>query len=121
MNNALWITKPTLFIDGINPHAQLPYGLTVEEIVSAVNYVYDFLHDLNMSMVKKYSARLEDILLGNSFAGMLSELIVRGISESSIHVVRNRKIGGHPDLLPRGKYPGDTILKGEEGIEIKAS
>jgi hypothetical protein len=36
-------------------------------------------------------------------------------------MVANRKIGGHPDLLPKAKYTTDSILKGLEGIEVKTS
>lgn len=31
VNNAFWIIRLTLSIDGINPHAQLHYELTVRE------------------------------------------------------------------------------------------
>ena len=28
---------------------------------------------------------------------------------------------GHPDMIPSGKYPGDKLQHGIEGIEVKAS
>ena len=33
----------------------------------------------------------------------------------------NLKVGGHPDLLPKGQYSSDLVLKGNEGIEVKSS
>ena len=63
----------------------------------------------------------EEMLLGNTFAGMLSELIVVGVSKSSATLARNMQIGGHPDLIPVGAYAGDSVLRGEDGIEVKAS
>jgi hypothetical protein len=33
----------------------------------------------------------------------------------------NLKVGGHPDLLPRGHYASNPVLMGEEGIEVKPS
>lgn len=65
--------------------------------------------------------RFEETLLGNTFAGMLSELIVRAVSDESATLVRNIRIGGHPDLIPIGLYEGDTVLRGDDGIEVKAS
>lgn len=36
-------------------------------------------------------------------------------------VSRNKYHNGHPDIVPKGRYPGDSILHGSEGIEIKGS
>jgi hypothetical protein len=36
-------------------------------------------------------------------------------------VVRNKYHNGHPDILPASHYPGDAVLHGPEGIEIKGS
>lgn len=36
-------------------------------------------------------------------------------------VTRNKYHNGHPDILPKGRFPGDSILHGHEGIEVKAS
>jgi hypothetical protein len=36
-------------------------------------------------------------------------------------LVKNLYHNGHPDLVPKGFYPGDAILHGPKGIEIKAS
>ncbi|GFP28177.1 hypothetical protein HKBW3S33_01594, partial [Candidatus Hakubella thermalkaliphila] len=33
----------------------------------------------------------------------------------------NMKVGDHPDLLPKGHYASNLVLKGEEGIEVKSS
>lgn len=33
----------------------------------------------------------------------------------------NRKVGGHPDLLPKGHYTSKLVLKGDAGIEVKSS
>ncbi len=36
-------------------------------------------------------------------------------------IVANLKVGGHPDLLPKGHYSSNLILKGDERIELKSS
>lgn len=36
-------------------------------------------------------------------------------------MAKNKHHNGHPDLVPIGVYPGDAILHGADGIEVKAS
>jgi hypothetical protein len=36
-------------------------------------------------------------------------------------LVKNQYHNGHPDLIPIGRYEGNAVLHGTEGIEIKAS
>ena len=81
----------------------------------------DLLYEVNNFLVGKGLDRLEDLLLGNSLSGMASEILVKSISDCSKTLIRNEKVGGHPDLVPRGAYPGDAVLRGEEGVEIKSS
>jgi len=35
-------------------------------------------------------------------------------------LTKNTKVGGYPDLISVGKYPNNSVLRGE-GIEVKAS
>lgn len=60
-------------------------------------------------------------MLGNSFSGLMSELIVKALPKYSRTLARNAKVGGHPDLIPVGEYSGNSVLSGDEGIEVKAS
>jgi hypothetical protein len=105
----------------LNYKAHLPYGLTVAEVRQAMIDTYTFLFDLNSFLVNKGYDRLEDLLLGNSRSGMISEVLVKNLANNSHTLARNRKVGGHPDLIPRGKYPNDEVLRGDEGIEVKTS
>lgn len=116
-----FLRRPTLNPDGFRHTAVLPYGMTIDEVRRAMDEVYDFLHFVNNALVSNGLDRLEDTILGNSFSGIVSELCVRGISRHSHVLIRNRKIGGHPDLIPRGRYPNDAVLKASEGVEVKAS
>ena len=36
-------------------------------------------------------------------------------------IVKNLYHNGHPDLIPAGRFPGDTVQHADEGIEIKSS
>jgi len=116
-----YIEKPELNKDYVNPAATLPYGLTVAEVERAVEAVYGFLHDVNRFLVGRGYDRLEEILLGNSFAGLLSEMLVRELARHSAALERNVRIGGYPDLLPVGMYADKSVLRGTEGIEVKSS
>ena len=102
------------------PDAKLAYGLRVEQVGVAMKRFYSLLGLVNSTLVGKGYDRLEEFLLTNAFAGFISEALVKSLSEASDTLIRNRKTGGHPDLIPRGKYSGDSVLIGE-GIEVKAS
>lgn len=116
-----YVQRARLEEQHLNQNAKLPYNLTVKQVASAVNATYEFLYDLNSFLVGRGYSRLEEIMLGNSFAGLLSEVMVKNLAETSPALVRNEKIGGHPDLLPVGVYEENEVLHGEEGIEIKSS
>lgn len=118
---ARFIQRPIVLEEHFNDGAVLPYGLTVAEVKQAMHGTYDFFHAINPFLVERGYGRLEDILLGNSFAGVLSETLVKNLSDVSQTLTRNRKVGGHPDLILPGRYPSDSVLRGEEGIEVKAS
>lgn len=64
---------------------------------------------------------LEDMILGNTLSGMLSEIIVKNIEKHCRTLIRNTRVGGHPDLLPRDRYPHGNELRATEGIEVKTS
>lgn len=113
--------RPSLVEGYFNFAAQLPYGLTVTEVKAAINAAYDLLHDLNVFLVSRGYSRLEDLLLGNAFAGFLSEVLVKSLADHSSALVRNTYVGGYPDLILPGVYPDNAVLKATEGIEVKAS
>ena len=51
------------------------------------------------------------MLLGNSFAGILSEMLVKSMADSSSALTRNRLVGGYPDLIPRSQYSWLMIFR----------
>jgi hypothetical protein len=118
---APYIRRPTLHEQGFRHNAELPFGLTVAEVRQALDDVYSFLHDINTFLVSRGYDRLEETILGNSLSGFISELVVRNIGKVSKTLARNAKIGGHPDLIPRGRYMDDAVLHAKQGIEIKTS
>lgn len=105
----------------VNQRVALPYGLTVREVEDAVAETYRLFHGLNDYLVEGGFRPLEELLLGNSLSGIVSEFLVKNIARASATLEVNLKVGGHPDLLPKGYYSSNLVLKGEEGLEVKAS
>ncbi|MHA1654335.1 MAG: hypothetical protein ACTSYX_09910 [Candidatus Thorarchaeota archaeon] len=107
----------------VNLKCNLPYGLQVAEIVATIDDVYQFLYDLDSFLVGRHYPCLADLILANTFSGVLSEIIVRRLVQNSPSLVRNEQVGGYPDLLPVvcGYVVGAKEQKASEGIEVKTS
>lgn len=91
------------------------------EVKAALDDVYDFFYNVNKFLVEKGWDRLEETLSAASLSGMLSEMVVQGISKRSATMTKNRRHNGRPDLVPTGHYENEAVLHGDEGIEVKAS
>lgn len=105
----------------VNQQVSLPHGLTVPQIAEGIKETYRLLDGINNYLINSDFRPLEELVLGNSFSGLVSEFLVKNIARASTTLVANQKIGGHPDLLPKDKYPSGSALKGTEGIEVKTS
>ena len=88
---------------------------------AAIKDLYDILLVINTALIAKRYSVIEELMLTNAYSGFLGEILVKRLSLHSKQIIRNTRTGGHPDLIPRGKYEGDSVHKGEEGVEIKAS
>jgi len=106
---------------GFNERCELPYGLTVQEIRSAMQRFLGFLGSINTLLAGQEMDPLEALLMPANFSSIVGEFMVAGISRLSTALTKNRYHNGHPDLVPIGTYPGDAILHGTEGIEVKGS
>lgn len=107
--------------EGFNPKAVIPYGCTVEHVRAAMNDFLDFLGFINLQLNGKGLPRLECFLMPANFSSIVGEFMSATIPKHCQTLVKNRYHNGHPDLLPKGKYPGDSQLHAPEGIEIKGS
>jgi len=104
-----------------NGDAVLPYGLTVNHIRSVMNEFLEFLAFVNSQLHSRGTSRLECFLMPANFSSIVGEFMTSNLPKHSKSIVKNLYHNGHPDLLPRGKYPKNEMLHAEEGIEVKAS
>ena len=104
-----------------NSSVKIPYGLKVEHIREAMDEFVKFLGFINRQLHTQQIDRLESFLMPANFSSMVGEFMAAAIPKHCRSVVRNKYHNGHPDMVPKGKYPGDSILHAGEGIEIKAS
>jgi hypothetical protein len=104
-----------------NPKALIPYGCKIEHIRKAMVEFLDFLGFVNQQLATRKILRLESFLMPANFSSMVGEFMTAAIPKYCPSLVKNRYHNGHPDLLPKGKFPGDSILHAAEGIEVKAS
>jgi len=81
----------------------------------------DFLGFINVQLLTKQLPRLEAFLMPANFSSMVGEFMSAGIPKYCKTIIKNRYHNGHPDMIPIGRYPGDSLLHADEGIEIKAS
>ena len=91
------------------------------QITEAVAETYRLYDGLNDFLTQGGFRPLEELLLGNSLSGLISEFLVKNVARACPTLVANEKVGGYPDLLPSGHYSTTFVLKGDEGIEVKAS
>lgn len=107
--------------DAFNSNCLLPYGLTVDHIRQAMEDFVDFLGFINIQLHSKGLPRLESFLMPANFSSIVGEFMVMRIPEYCQTLVKNRYHNGHPDLIPKGRFPGDAIQYASEGIEVKGS
>ncbi len=105
----------------LNPAPRLPFNLRVDDVTLAVQDVYDFFYDVNHFLFDRSLPRLDDTLRSAILSGVISDMLTESIAKHSRSLTPNRFHNGHPDLLVNGKYPGNSVKSGIEGVEIKTT
>jgi hypothetical protein len=108
-------------IEHFNPNAVIPYGVTIEHICAAMNDFIGFMQMVNVRLHENASPRLETMLMPANFSSIVGEFMTANLPKHSPGIVKNRYHNGHPDLLPAGRFPNDSMQYCNEGIEVKAS
>ena len=83
--------------------------------------VYDFFFDVNTGLVEKGLDRLDDMLRPAIMSGLLSDMLTASLAKHSRSLVENQYHNGHPDLVVKGRYVGNKVQSGSEGVEIKTT
>lgn len=104
-----------------NPDLHLPHQLRQIDFESTMADVYDFFYDVNTNLVEKGLRRLDDMIRPAALSGMLSDMITDSLAQKSRVLTSNLFHNGHPDLVVRGRYAGDSVHAGLEGVEIKTT
>jgi len=124
MSNALEHQARTphpLYPEGFNPRAELPYGLQVEHIHSAMTEFLDFLGFINQQLESRDIQRIETMLMPANFSSIVGEFMAESIPRYCTTLAKNRYHNGHPDLIPAGMFEKDAVQYSHQGVEIKAS
>ena len=107
--------------NNFNNNASIPYQLRIDDFRSAMQDVYDFFFDVNSNLVGKGLDRLDEMLRPAIMSGLLSDMLTASLAKHSRALTVNTYFNGHPDLVVRGKYSGNSVKAGEHGVEIKTT
>ncbi len=107
--------------DGFNTDAFLPFQLRLNDFMMAIQDVYDFFFDVNSFLQERGLQRLDDMLRPAILSGLLSDMLTSSLARHTRSLTENLYHNGHPDLIVRGKYSGNAVKSGVEGIEIKTT
>jgi hypothetical protein len=111
------------FVDAsaFNKKAKLPFQLRLKDFEIAMQDVYDFFYDVNSHFQRKGLPRLDDTLRAANMSGMISDMLTASLAKHSRTLCQNNYHNGHPDLIVKGKYAGDSVKSGTDGVEIKTT
>ena len=115
------ITRNTVDLTKFNPAAKLPFELRLKDFEIAAQDIYDFFFDVNSALVSRGLKRFDDLLRPAIMSGILSDLLTASLARHSRTLTENRYFNGHPDLVVEGRYAGDSVKAGVEGVEVKAT
>lgn len=107
--------------DGFNPDCDLPYGLSTRHVQQAMEEFTGFLGFINTQLHTRGIRRFEAMLMPANFSSLVGEFMKSSIPTYCNTLAANTYHNGHPDLLPRGRYPNDAAQHVDEGIEVKGS
>jgi hypothetical protein len=108
-------------LENFNPNVQLPFGLKIEHMQSAMNEFIDFIGFINQQLYTRKIQRLETMLMPANFSSIVGEFLTSAIPKYCPQLAKNNYHNGHPDIVPKGQFPGDSVQHHTDGIEVKGS
>lgn len=107
--------------ENFNVNCSLPYGLEAIHIRKAMEEFISFIGFINQQLHTKEMPRLESFLMPANFSSIVGEFMNASIPKYCSTLVKNQYHNGHPDLIPTGKFPQDSVQYSNEGVEVKGS
>ncbi|WP_065382972.1 hypothetical protein [Hyphomonas sp. ND6WE1B] len=104
-----------------NPNCSLPYGLTTNQLKDTMNEFIDFVGFLAQQLHSRQIPRLETMLMPANFSSIVGEFVTSTLPKHCPTLAKNNYHNGHPDLVPKGRYPNDSVQHDIHGIEVKGS
>ena len=93
----------------------------IEHLCAAMNEFLVLICCINQQLHNRRISRLETILMPATFSSIVGEFVASTIPKHCRTIARNGYHNGHPDLVPKGMFPNDTVQYAQAGIEIKSS
>jgi len=115
------VTRNAVDSSRFNANAVLPFALRLKDFELSMQDVYDFFFDVNTSLVARGLQRFDDMVRPAMMSGFLSDMLTASLAKHSRTLTANTYFNGHPDLVVRGVYAGNSTRAGKEGIEIKST
>lgn len=108
-------------ISKFNRTCRLPYDLTIMHVKNAMTDFIDFLGFVNTQLYTRNMTRLESFLMPANFSSIVGEFMNSTIPNYCLSLTKNGYHNGHPDLIPTGYFPRNSVQYAHEGLEVKGS
>jgi hypothetical protein len=112
---------PQVDLKDFNAKAQIPWGVKITHIRDAMNEFVDFIGFMNQQLHGRNIRRLETMLMPANFSSIVGEFMSAAIPKHCPTISKNNFHNGHPDMVPTGMFPGNSVQHASQGIEIKGS
>lgn len=106
---------------GFNLNSAIPFGVTTQHIRAAMEEFLSFIGFINQSLHSRGIKRFETMLMPASFSSMVGEFVSSSIPTHCPTIAKNSYHNGHPDMVPAGLFPNDSVQHSDQGIEVKGS
>ena len=76
----------------LNPDSELPYELRRDDILLAMQDVYDFFFDVNTLLLGKGLKRLDEMLRPAAMSGIISDMMTGSLAKHARSLVENQTL-----------------------------
>lgn len=113
-DNATGHLPPLVNRNYFRRHVPLPHLLTYEHLAQTLDHTQSVIHRINRNMVAEGGVTLQDLIQGNNFSGLVSNLLANSFHQCSPYKHNHHQ--RYPDLICAEANNGAG-----EGLEIKTT